>query len=347
MPVPSSLAWGSKQEQGQRITVSLVTQLCLTLCDPTDCSPPGSSVHGDSPGKNTGVGCHALLQGIFPTQGLNPGLPHCRQILYHLSHPWSPLWGLNKVIQTKCLECTWHMASNSIKGLSLFIFSKKHNKSSEPYKLEFTAVLLLFWGKWPKPIPDAFVGCPWNTMSQKPWSQFVDQQSVLLAKVTVHPDWFSYSHRQQWIHRTGYTSSILVEVFLGTHAVLFLSPLKWREAAFTSQDLFKDIEELQVNETGGYGMQSPEKVSIITSAFSVNAFNLLVLWCIETRISAFIHLTSWTHQSNDCYIMPQSQNCNSIGGNCNSEQLFFSLPSSFLPVFVVLRWGSTYLHGWN
>ena len=33
-------------------------------------------VHGDSPGQNTGVGCHALLQGIFPTQGLNPGLPH-------------------------------------------------------------------------------------------------------------------------------------------------------------------------------------------------------------------------------------------------------------------------------
>ena len=43
-----------------------------------DCSPPGSSVHGDSPGKNTGVGCHALLQGIFPTQESNPGLLHCR-----------------------------------------------------------------------------------------------------------------------------------------------------------------------------------------------------------------------------------------------------------------------------
>ena len=38
-------------------------QLCPTFCDPMDCSPPGSSVHGDSPGKNTGVGCHALLQG--------------------------------------------------------------------------------------------------------------------------------------------------------------------------------------------------------------------------------------------------------------------------------------------
>ena len=46
----------------------LVAQLCLTLCDPMDCSLPGSSVHGDSPDKNTGVGCHVLLQGIFPTQ---------------------------------------------------------------------------------------------------------------------------------------------------------------------------------------------------------------------------------------------------------------------------------------
>ena len=50
---------------------SLVAQSCLTLCNPVDCSPPGSSVHGDSPGKNTGVGCHFLLQGIFPTQGWN------------------------------------------------------------------------------------------------------------------------------------------------------------------------------------------------------------------------------------------------------------------------------------
>ena len=44
----------------------------------------------NSPGKNTGLGCHSLLQGIFPTQGLNLGLLHCRQILYHLSHQGSP-----------------------------------------------------------------------------------------------------------------------------------------------------------------------------------------------------------------------------------------------------------------
>ena len=68
----------------------LVAHSCPTLCNSMDCSLPGSSVHGDSPGKNAGVGCHALLQGIFPTQGSNPDLPHCRWILYHLSHQRSP-----------------------------------------------------------------------------------------------------------------------------------------------------------------------------------------------------------------------------------------------------------------
>ena len=55
-----------------------------------DYSSPGSSVHRDSLGKDTGVGCHFLLQGIFPSQGSNPGLPHCRGILYCLSHQGSP-----------------------------------------------------------------------------------------------------------------------------------------------------------------------------------------------------------------------------------------------------------------
>ena len=68
----------------------LSPQSCPTFCDPMDCSLPGSSVHGHSPGKNTGGGCHALLQGIFLIQGLNSGLPHCRCVLYHLSHQGSP-----------------------------------------------------------------------------------------------------------------------------------------------------------------------------------------------------------------------------------------------------------------
>ena len=50
----------------------------------------GSSVHGDSPGKNAVVDFHALLQGIFPTQGLNPGLLHCTWILYQLSYQGNP-----------------------------------------------------------------------------------------------------------------------------------------------------------------------------------------------------------------------------------------------------------------
>ena len=72
-----------------QIVMCLVAQSCPILCDPMDCSPPGSSVHGDSPVKNTGVGCHALLQEVFPAKGLNPGLPHCRQILYQLSYQGS------------------------------------------------------------------------------------------------------------------------------------------------------------------------------------------------------------------------------------------------------------------
>ena len=56
-----------------------VAQVCPTLCNPMD-----------DPGQNTGVGSLSLLQRIFPIQGLKPGLPHCRQILYQLSHKGSP-----------------------------------------------------------------------------------------------------------------------------------------------------------------------------------------------------------------------------------------------------------------
>ena len=82
--LPRGVFWGKRE------CVCLVAQLCPTPCNPMDYSLPDSSVRGDSPGKNTGVGSPALLQGIFPTQGLNPGLLHCRWILYHLSHQGSP-----------------------------------------------------------------------------------------------------------------------------------------------------------------------------------------------------------------------------------------------------------------
>ena len=53
--------------------------------------PRGLYSPWNSPGQNTGVGSRSFLQGIFPTQEWNPGLPHCRQILYHLSHQGSPM----------------------------------------------------------------------------------------------------------------------------------------------------------------------------------------------------------------------------------------------------------------
>ena len=61
-----------------------VAQSCQTLCDPVDCSP------WNSPGQNIGVDSLSILQGIFPTQGSNPGLPHYACILYQLSHKGSP-----------------------------------------------------------------------------------------------------------------------------------------------------------------------------------------------------------------------------------------------------------------
>ena len=75
-----------------------VAQSCPILYDPMDSCPPGLLHPWDSPGKNTGVGCHFLLQGIFPTQGLDPdGDLHCRQMLYPLSYQGSSNYQLNRV----------------------------------------------------------------------------------------------------------------------------------------------------------------------------------------------------------------------------------------------------------
>ena len=66
---------------GESILIKVLSvshSIVTTLWDLMDCSPPGSSVHGILQAKNTGVGSHSLLQGVFPTPGLNPDLLHCR-----------------------------------------------------------------------------------------------------------------------------------------------------------------------------------------------------------------------------------------------------------------------------
>ena len=77
-------------QQGEKV---IAAQSCPTPCNPMDYTD-----------QNTGVGSLSLLQGIFPTQGLNPGLPHCRWILYQLSHQGSP----------RILECIAYPFSREI-----------------------------------------------------------------------------------------------------------------------------------------------------------------------------------------------------------------------------------------
>ena len=96
----------------------------VRLCDPMDYSPPGSSVHGDSPDKNTGVGCHALLQGSFPTPRSNQvsriagfftdganrearGLLCRLNVIQHMKH-WSPIWHTKCFIFAVCCCGCYH-----------------------------------------------------------------------------------------------------------------------------------------------------------------------------------------------------------------------------------------------
>ena len=106
----SFLGWNASTREGLGTVVyscdscSLVTQLCLTVCDSMNCGLPGSSVHGILQARNTGVDSKSLFQGIFSTQGWNPGLLHCRQILYHLSHQ-EALITVNALIHPTETEC--------------------------------------------------------------------------------------------------------------------------------------------------------------------------------------------------------------------------------------------------
>ena len=82
---------------------SNLVRVCVCVCVCVSCSVAPDSLESrslwpsqllspwNSPGKNTGVGCHSLFQWIFQTQRSNPSLPHCWQSLYHLSHDGSTI----------------------------------------------------------------------------------------------------------------------------------------------------------------------------------------------------------------------------------------------------------------
>ena len=82
---------GSHVVSSLLISLVFVAQSCLDSLRPHGLWPIRLLCQWNSPGKNTGVGCHSLLQGIFPTQGSNLSLLHCRQSLYHRSQQGSPV----------------------------------------------------------------------------------------------------------------------------------------------------------------------------------------------------------------------------------------------------------------
>ena len=127
----------------QLLSNCLVTQLCPTLCNPLNCSLPVSFVHGNFLGKNTGVGCHFLLQGVFPTQRSNPHflcLLHCRQILYLLMKRFSSdartAESSFHLIEVFLTECYRHVLSNTAAIATCDYL--KSSQSALRYALKYT-----------------------------------------------------------------------------------------------------------------------------------------------------------------------------------------------------------------
>ena len=97
--------------QGTSMTVKvLIAQSCLTLCDPMDCYPPGSSVHR--------ILQAIILRWIFPTQVSNPGLPLCKQILHHLSYQEGPGAPQEASTQPRQMKCRQFYRTNDLVSFS-------------------------------------------------------------------------------------------------------------------------------------------------------------------------------------------------------------------------------------
>ena len=119
-----------------------ITLSCPTLCNPMDC------ISWNSPGQNTGVGSLSLLQEIFPTQGINPGILHCRQILYQLSHKRSPLAKGSQIAKSKVKVGEIYLSVLIQEGELLQLFLQKYNFYAQ-LKILLTTEHLYFRKKTP------------------------------------------------------------------------------------------------------------------------------------------------------------------------------------------------------
>ena len=119
---------------------SEIAQSCPTLCDPMDCSLPGFSVHGIFQARILEWGAIAFSQGIFPTQGSNLGLPHCRQTLYPLSHQGSPITSALSIFSCASWPSVCLPWRNTCLGLLVIIWLGCLFLDTELHEL-----FLLFW----------------------------------------------------------------------------------------------------------------------------------------------------------------------------------------------------------
>ena len=121
-------------------------QLHPTLCGPTDCSPPVSSVHRNSPDKNTGAGCHFLFQGVFPTQGLNLCLLHCQVDslpLSHLGNPWQNWAESNQAENARKVLSSLPLFSALRQDIHSFLETDSCQPSSVPGNLQLNLTPLV------------------------------------------------------------------------------------------------------------------------------------------------------------------------------------------------------------
>ena len=111
-----------------------------------DCSPPSFSTPWDFPGKNTGVGCHCLLQGIFPTQGLNPNLLHWQADslpLYYLGSPTATKEAMSNIQRSSHRAMSWFFSRNSASQREWHDVFKCIWWQGNTYNQEYPARLLL------------------------------------------------------------------------------------------------------------------------------------------------------------------------------------------------------------
>ena len=142
---------------------------------PVDCSPPGSSVHGDSPDKNTGVGCcHTLLQGVLAVHGSNWDLLHCRQILLPAELPGKPLIMVNVSL---IFFFNFLLSSIPLHGYNMKV------------KVKLLSHVRLF-------------GTPWTVAYQAPQSMEFSRQEYCSGLPFPSPGESSQPRDQTWVSRT-------------------------------------------------------------------------------------------------------------------------------------------------